>query len=323
MTIPPILEPGDEVRVIAPARTLAMIGDREIATRRLEEFGLRVTFGKHVMEDDDFRSSSIVSRIEDLHDAFRDTNVKLVLTVIGGFNSNQLLRYIDWELIRNNPKRFCGYSDITALSNAIYVKTGLMTFSGPHYSTLAELKHLEYTLEYFERCHFHTKPIQVKPSTYWCDDAWYLDQENREVFPNDGWIVVNEGVAEGISIGGNLCTLNLLQGTEFMPSLNNTILFLEDDEMSNPVTFDRDLQSLIHQHDFAGVQGLLIGRFQRASGLNMNLLRKIIASKRELNTIPVVANVDFGHTGPRLTLPVGGKIKVSARKKPEIDILVH
>jgi muramoyltetrapeptide carboxypeptidase LdcA involved in peptidoglycan recycling len=80
-------------------------------------------------------SSSIASRVEDIHAAFSDSNVRGILTVIGGFNSNQLLDSLDYELIKNNPKILCGYSDITALATAITAKTGLITYSGLHFST--------------------------------------------------------------------------------------------------------------------------------------------------------------------------------------------
>jgi muramoyltetrapeptide carboxypeptidase len=107
----PKLKAGDTVQIIAPACSLGIISqeNREIASRRFEEMGLKIIFGKHVEEMDEFRSASIESRIEDLHDAFRDPEVKAVFAVIGGFNSNQLLKYINWDLIKNNPKIFCGY----------------------------------------------------------------------------------------------------------------------------------------------------------------------------------------------------------------------
>ncbi len=135
---PTKLKTGDEVRIIAPSCSLAIISEdvRQIASKRLADLGFNISFGKHVEENDDFVSSSIQSRIEDFHDAFRDKNVKGVLTVLGGFNSNQLLKYLDWDLIKSNPKVFCGFSDITALHNAIFAKTGLVSYSGPHYSPL-------------------------------------------------------------------------------------------------------------------------------------------------------------------------------------------
>ena len=108
MMIPTKLKKGDEVRIIAPARSMAILGEdcKKLATERLEELGLKVTFGKHVMEaDPDYFAASKEARVEDLNDAFRDKNVKAILTVIGGFNSNQMLDYIDYEAIKENPKK--------------------------------------------------------------------------------------------------------------------------------------------------------------------------------------------------------------------------
>jgi len=179
------LNVGDEVRVIAPAKSLAIISKetREIANKRIEELGLKISFGKHVDEMDDFASSSVESRIEDLHEAFSDKNVKAVFTVIGGFNSNQLLKYIDWDLIKKNPKIICGYSDITALNDSIFVKTGLVTYSAPQYSTFGQKLYFDYTLDYFKKCLFKNDPFEVKPSESWSDDKWYKDQDNRKLIP--------------------------------------------------------------------------------------------------------------------------------------------
>ena len=97
--IPNKLKAGDEVRVIAPSRSMAILGEdcKKLATERLESLGLKVTFGKHVMEaDPDYMCTSAEHRVEDLNEAFRDKNVKAILTVIGGFNSNQILKYLDF-----------------------------------------------------------------------------------------------------------------------------------------------------------------------------------------------------------------------------------
>ncbi|AIQ24341.1 S66 peptidase family protein [Paenibacillus sp. FSL E2-8871] len=308
------LKPGDELRIISPARSLSLIAaeQRKIAKEQLQKLGFRISFSVNSFEKDDFVSSSIDSRIEDLHEAFLDPNVKGILTTIGGFNSNQLLRYIDYSIIAEHPKRLCGYSDITALSNAIYAKTGLVTYSGPHFSSFAMLHDNEYTTEYFRKLMMDNKEIVVRPSKHWSDDEWYLDQENRVFIRNEGPFIINDGEAKGTIIGGNLCTLNLLQGTEYMPSLKNSILFLEDDYESSPATFDRDLQSLIHQPDFQHVKGLVIGRFQQGSRMTKELLIKIITSKEELSDIPVIADVDFGHTSPMITFPVGGQASLRA-----------
>ena len=158
--------------------------------------------------------------------------------------------------------------------------------------------------------------INVKPSEFWSDDKWWKDQENRKFIKNDGYWVLNPGKAEGHIIGGNLCTLNLLQGTKFMPSIKNAILFLEDDDYStidaNPKEFDRNLQSLLHLPEAKYIKGLVIGRFQKNFGMITEKLEYIIKTKPELKNVPVIANVDFGHTTPQITLPIGGRAKIVA-----------
>lgn len=325
--IPNKLKPGDEVRVIAPSRSMAILGEdcKKLATERLEALGLKVTFGKHVMEaDPDYFAASKEARVEDLNDAFRDPNVRAILTVIGGFNSNQILDYIDYEAIKNDPKIFCGFSDITALSNAIHAKTGVVTYSGPHYSSFGMLKGFEYTLEYFKKMFFEENEFEITSSNEWSDDAWFIDQENRKFIPNDGMFIINEGEAEGDIIGGNLCTLNLLQGTEYMPNIENKVLFLEDDDMAGKIflmEFDRNLQSLVHMLEFKTVRGIVLGRSQVATEMTKEKWIKLIKNKPELANIPVVAGADFGHSTPIFTFPVGGHARVKA-KDGKIEIFV-
>ncbi|MFA6430161.1 MAG: S66 peptidase family protein [Candidatus Paceibacterota bacterium] len=321
---PQKLKEGDDIRVIAPSCSISLISQpiREIANKRLSDLGLEITFGKNVEESDEFGSSSIKSRVADLHKAFSDKKVKAVFAVIGGFNCNQLLKYIDWNIIRNNPKIFIGYSDTTALQNAIFAKTGLVTYSGPAWSTFGQKLYFDYTLDYFKKCLFSNDLFEIKPSESWSDDAWYKDQNDRKLIKNDGWLVINSGKASGTLLGANLCTFNLLQGTEYFPSLKNSILFLEDDDTSDSKLFDRDLQSLIHLPSFCGVKGIVIGRFQNASKITKEKLMKIVKSKKELNNIPVIANVDFGHTSPIITFPIGGEVEIDTKKK-SIVIIKH
>jgi muramoyltetrapeptide carboxypeptidase LdcA involved in peptidoglycan recycling len=168
-------------------------------------------------------------------------------------------------------------------------------------------------VDYFKKCIMDVQPFAITSSKYWSDDRWFQNQQDRSFIPNEGFLVINEGQAEGKLLGGNLCTLNLLQGTEYMPSLIDSILLLEDDYESKPYSIDRDLQSLIHQPGFEGVRGLVIGRFQNGSEMEPEKLVKIIRSKQELTGIPVIANADFGHTTPQFTFPIGGKGMLAAR----------
>jgi muramoyltetrapeptide carboxypeptidase len=311
----PQLKAGDEIRILSPSSSLSIVSERNrlIARQKLEQLGFVVSFSQHVLENDDFASSSIASRVADLHEAFVDPNVKGILTSIGGYNANQLLAHLDYELIGAHPKRLCGYSDITALSHAVYAKTGLITYAGPLFLTFAMLQGNEYTTAYFQRLMLEEGSIQIQASTEWSDDTWYLDQDKRIFHRNAGPYAIHEGEAQGTIVGGNLCTLNLLQGTPYMPSLEGSILFVEDDYESSPAIFDRDLQSLLHQPGFDQVRGMIIGRFQQASNMTKELLRQIVSSKKELASIPVIADADFGHTTPQFTYPIGGKANICAR----------
>lgn len=311
MVLPTRLHKGNHIRVIAPARSLSIIPDEviRIAAQRLTDLGFRISYGTHVTEDDRFHSTSVEHRVTDLHEAFSDTTVDGILTVIGGYNSNQLLSSINYDLIKQNPKVFCGYSDITALQNAILTKTGLITYYGPHFSSFGEQRGFNYSQRYFELATMNDKPFTVKPSQKWSNDRWYRNQTDRTFIKSEGWWSLHAGHTQGTLIGGNLNTLNLLQGTEFMPDLNNVILGIEDDSDSSAEIFDRDLQSLLHLPNTT-IRGILIGRFEKTSKIDRDTLTEIIESKTALKDIPILGNVDFGHTEPRITLPIGGTVEI-------------
>ena len=312
--IPAKLEQSDEVRVVSPATSLGFIPEdqRETASARLAVLGLRCSFSRNVELMDRFESSPVETRVSDLHEAFADPGVKGLLTTLGGYNSNGLLDHLDYDLIQDNPKVLCGFSDITALATAIHVKTGLVTYSGPHFSTFAMKRGIDYTLNQFERCMMREEPFDVPPADHWSDDAWYEDQENRDLVPNPGYKTIHDGEARGKLLGGHLGTFCLLFGTAYMPDLADTILLLECDEETQPHHFDRELQSLIHQPDFQGVQGLVLGRFQRDSEMDLDVLSAIIGSKPELANIPIVADASFDHTTPQFTFPIGGSGELHA-----------
>jgi muramoyltetrapeptide carboxypeptidase LdcA involved in peptidoglycan recycling len=324
---PSKLKPDDEVRVVAPSRTMGVISpeNKAWALKALETLGLQVTFGKHVDEHDLMHSSSAASRVKDLHEAFADPNVKGILTVLGGYNSNQLLGELDYDLIQRNPKIFCGFSDITALGNAITHKTGLVTYSGLHFSSFAMQKRFEYSLEYFKKIFFSSEEIPVLPAKEWADDAWFLDQENRTFHQNTGYHVLNPGHAEGRIIGGNLGTLQLLRGTPYMPDLRDTILFLEEVSHATKTEveeFDRNLQSLLYDPAFPKVKAIVLGRFENSFGMTPEKLHYVF-SKPALKSIPIIANADFGHTTPIFTFPIGGRCRLQAESSGEVVLVLE
>ncbi|PRD47775.1 S66 family peptidase [Sphingobacterium haloxyli] len=311
--IPKKLHQGDHIRVIAPADSLLPKLTTEIIERgvkRLNKLGLTVSFGKHIREVDEFKSTTVENRLEDLHEAFLDHTINGILALSGGTSSNQLLSHIDYNLIKSNPKIICGLSDITALVNAIYVKTGMVTYYGPHFSAIAASKDADYTLAYFKKCLMEEGPIKIMPSDIYYNTPWTEEQS-----VNSGYWIINGGKAEGTIIGGNFLTLNFIQGTEFAMRSDGgkrLIYILEDNGAESANNVQNQLQSLLLQPNFSSVNGILIGRFRKESKVTRDLLTKIIKTKDELKNVPVIANVDFGHTVPIVTFPIGGSITIDA-----------
>jgi len=325
--IPDKLKIGDTIGIIAPARSHSILSNNLIqkSILELEKIGLNIIFLKNIEEEDILSSSSIESRVNDLHAAFQDKNIKAILTSIGGYNTIELLPYINFDIIKKNPKIFCGYSDITTLSLSIFKKTGLITYSGPHFSSFSIPEQLEYLIYYFQKSCFDNAIFEINHESYWYDDEWFLENCVINKIENQPPIVYSSGDTEGTLIGGHLRSLNSLQGTSFMPSLKDSIVFIEEDFEISPQLFLRNLFSLTLQDDFQSIKGLLIGRFQKKSNISSDILNFILEKTIHLN-IPIIGNISFGHTMPIVTLPIGGKVKIYSNKntqKYSISILEH
>lgn len=306
------LQQGDEIRIIAPSSAWnpERIKQYERAKKNLEKLGFKVTYGKFLKPATHLDAVSAELRAKDFHDAYRDTSVKAIMALTGGWLANSLLPYMDWGLIKANPKPFIGYSDITVFLNAIYAKTGNVGYLGPNLGTFSIRHGAEYTAENFCNALCGSKPIVLKQSERWGE------YNKRRDYPTQPWEVIQPGKASGTLIGGNIATLYLLQGTEYYPTFKeDTVLLVEDDDEAGEYgarEFDRRLESLLQQPNARKyIKAVIIGRFQTASKISTSTVRKIIRSKNLAN-IPVVANVDFGHTQPLLTLPIGGRMTVSA-----------
>jgi len=313
-TVP--LKPGDEIRIIAPSigmqakKTTTSI---ERAQRRLESLGYKVTFGKHVKSDFHLGTARATDRARDLNRAFADTKVKAIMALTGGWSANEVLPLIDWDIIKANPKPLIGYSDITVLLNALYAKTGIKSYLGPNLGTLGKEISWQYTLDNLQAVLTQTQPIQLRRSKQW-------GMRSKQQFTTRAWKVLQTGEAEGILLGGNIGTFYLLQGTPYQPQFNQPfILLAEDDDESGTFTareFSRRLESVLQLPGVrANMQGLLVGRFQPSSKVSGTILASILDSK-QLGDIPIVTGVDFGHTVPMLTLPIGGTIRLSAQSAP-------
>lgn len=306
------LKKGDHIRVVSPS-SIQSIGGFEAnlaAKERLEELGFHVSFSSNYFEHDLFDSASITSRVEDLHEAFADESVDAILATIGGYNSNELLPYLDYDLMAQNPKIFCGYSDTTALLNAIYTKTGIQTYMGPSYSSFKMKEGQEYQSQSWLKAVTQDN-YDLVPSKDWSSDAWYLPDAPRTFYPTE-WKVYKAGSASGTAIGGNLSTFALLRGTPYAPQVENYVLFVEEAEGYPPEHFLREFAALLQA--YPNPQAVIIGRFPKECEMTEEILLAILDKHPLLKTIPVLYDVDFAHTQPLFTITIGGQVTLDTEK---------
>ncbi|MFN8648975.1 S66 peptidase family protein [Streptococcus sp.] len=300
------LKKGDHIRVVSPSSSIEHIGGFDANVRakeKLEELGFDVSFSSNYFEHDLFDSASIASRVEDLHEAFLDSSVDAVLATIGGFNCNELLPYLDYDLIAQNPKIFCGYSDTTALLNAIYAKTGMQTYMGPSYSSFKMKEGQEYQSQSWLNA-VTQDDYDLVPSKEWSSDPWYDPTKPRHFMPTE-WKVYNAGSASGTIIGGNLSTFGLLRGTPYAPQEENYILFMEEAEEDDYIEFARHLAALLQA--YPNPQAVIIGRFPKECEMTEEILLAILDKHPLLKTIPVLYDADFAHTQPLFTITIGAQ----------------
>ena len=306
------LKKGDHIRVVSPSSSIESIGGFEAnvaAKKKLEALGFRLSFSEHYFENDIFDSAPIASRVADLEAAFANETVDAILTTIGGFNCNELLPYLDFDLIAQNPKIFCGYSDTTALLNAIYAKTGIQTYMGPSYSSFKMREGQDYQTQAWLNA-VTQDTYQLTPSLEWSSDAWYLPNAPRTFYPTE-WKVYNPGQASGIAIGGNISTLNLLTGTEFAPRPDKYVLFLEEAEDDDNLIIARHLTALLQT--YPNPQAVVFGRFPKETKLTEEILLTILDKHPILKKVPVLYDLDFAHTQPLFTITIGGQVEIDTK----------
>lgn len=259
-----------------------------------------------------FTAGSGKERAWAVHELVDTFGVDAIMATIGGYNSNDMLPFLEFSKIPESLV-FLGYSDATVLLHALYVKSGVKALHAPMLlPQLGEYGGIHpYTwrsLSHVLRAYGSGAVYQLPQSLQWTDEYLAWDSEDarrREFRANTGWIVINSGSCEGVLVPGNVNTLVTLTGTEYIETFSNPVLFLEDVESETPGAFKRNLQ---HLSLFFGsrVQGVVVGRFSDRSMIDERMLTFIL--KDVFPEVPVIANVDFGHTDPMLTLPVGAPV---------------
>lgn len=313
------LQSGQNLGVVAlstPAKNLKS-EYRERAYKRIKDlFGLNVIEAPNIDLQTGHTAGTIKERVKSLHDFFRRKDIHGIMSFWGGFNTHQVLEYLDYDLIKNNPKVLIGYSDTTNLLSAITQKTGLITFNGPAIITFAKPTLPQETIECFrslikEDMTSYTYSISKEFS----DNQWWTE-DKMEFSPNPGLQCYKKGKAEGRIVGGNIGTLLLLAGTPYWPSMKGKILFVEDDEAENSKTLDRYFTQLRQIGVYDQISGMVVGRFPRCIGLNeKDSLKMILDNVLKGYKFPVITEFDMGHTDPLMTIPLGAKVSIDGNKK--------
>jgi len=264
------------------------------------------------------------ARVDDLHQAFSDDDVAVVLAGIGGNHSNQLLPLLDYNLIRENPKVFQGFSDITVLHWALAKNSGLSTFYGPALvPELGEFPHvLAHTDRYLRSAWFGVEPISYEPSETWTDEQldWNMEADlkrPRELRSSDGWITIREGAVSGVLIGGCLESICWhVKGSPSWLDLTGAVLFLEMSEQApSPADVDGYLTDLEQLGVFEAAAALVFARPYGYTDEDAVVLWDVVARRTEAAGLPVLANVEAGHTDPMITLPLGLPAELDATHK--------
>jgi muramoyltetrapeptide carboxypeptidase len=318
--------PGDTVAVVSPS--FGAVGTWphrvERATAYLESLGLKVKLMPNAARTDGWASASPEARAADLHQAFTDDGVGVVLAGIGGNHSNQVLPHLDFELIRAHPKVFQGYSDITVLHWALAKHAGLATFYGP--ALVPELGEypavLPLTDRFLRAAWFGADPLEYEPADVWTDELldWNakLDLTRpRELRDSEGWITIRGGRAQGPLLAGCLESLCWhVKGSSCWIEPDDAILVLEtSEEAPPPGDVDAYLTDLDQLGVFDAAAGLVVARPYGYTAEDADVLWDVVAGRTEAAGLPVLANVEAGHADPMLTIPLGVPAELDAERK--------
>jgi muramoyltetrapeptide carboxypeptidase LdcA involved in peptidoglycan recycling len=330
----PRLQVGDTVGIVSPSwgGAGAFPHRVELGIKHLQSLGFNAKVAPNALNRHGYVSDTPERRVEDIHQMFRDPSVQAIISAIGGDHSCHLLPLLDFDLIRSNPKVFMGFSDITVLNIAIWKATGLVTFNGPALlPDFAEYPRMfEYTERYFLKTVCEPGPVgAIEPSPVWTEE--FLDWEKKEdlqrprtLQPSEGWTWLKAGkagagAAEGVLIGGCLESLHHLRSTPYWPDREDwrgAIFFFEtSDEKPLPETVDSALMDYENMGVLEKLGGMLVGRPMKYTSEEKAQLREVILERTASYAFPIVTDMDFGHTAPQFTLPIGCRARLDPQAR--------
>ena len=322
---------GDKIATVSPSWGGA--GDENLRWRynqgvqRLEEqFGLEVVPMPHSLKGSAYLYENPQLRAEDLLTAFADKSIKGIISNIGGEDSIRLLPFIDFDVIRNNPKVFMGYSDVT-ISHLFCHKAGISSFYGPAVLTdFAENIEMDrYTVDMIHRTLFTDEPIgEIRPAQMWTSERLEWDVVNKDrrrlLKQNNGYeLLQGDGIVQGRLIGGCLEVLEVAKGTKIWPDQSyweDGILFFETSEgKPEPNLLKYWLRNYAAQGILAMTNGIIFGKPQ--DEMYYEDYKKVILqvlTEFQLKDLPILYNMNFGHTEPKFILPYGALAEINCER---------
>ncbi len=299
--IPEKLKKGDIVGVIAPSNVIT--DDRMEAINNskelIEKAGYKVKFSKNFRANSKSFGASAKEKAEDINEMFKDKEIKAIFSATGGENANITLDYIDYDIIKQNPKIICGFSDTTTLINVIYEKTGLVTFHGANFKSFTSWE-TEYGFkEVIKR----------------------FEKANIELGnPDEEYKTIKAGQAEGILIGGNLSLTTALICGKYSMNFKDKILFLEElGYETNPERASAYLYKMKQNGVFNQIKGIWLGNYTHESNIQIeNILLDVL--ENEYN-FPIIKSENFGHIDKKIVIPVGTIARIDTTKDKKIILI--
>jgi muramoyltetrapeptide carboxypeptidase len=299
--IPNKLKKGDKIGVIAPSNCIEEDDLEYInaSINLLEKSGFSIKFGENVFNNTLKYGTPPIKRAMDLNKMFEDTEIKAIMCVKGGEDSNSILDYIDYEIIKKNPKIICGFSDNTSILDVINDKTGLVTFHGPTFKSL----------------------------TSWGTEYAYVEFMNKFAGGkniigtlDDEYSTIKAGTAEGALIGGNLSLFTKITTGKYKVDVKDKILFLEELGFeSSPKMVNSNIYYLKQNGIFENIKGLWIGNYDHPSKISLEeIILNAIGSDYNF---PIIKSNNFGHIDKKSIIPIGTKARINTNEKIKIELL--
>lgn len=297
--IPNRLQKGDKIGIIAPSSPVTenKLEDINNSITLMEASGFEIVFGKNVFKNTLGYGATAKEKAEDINSMFANPEIKAIFCVTGGANSNSTFEYIDYELIKQNPKIICGFSDSTSITNMVTEKTGLITFNGATFKALTSWE-TEYAYK-----QVINKFVLGKKELEEDDDEFYT---------------IKEGVAEGKLIGGNLSLTANLSSGKYSINFEDKILFIEELAAESDVEMVSNYLYKMKQNGvFNKIKGIWVGNYEGEIPLEQILLDTL----EDEYEFPIIKSNNFGHTEKKMVIPIGTKARIDTTKDTKIELL--